>query len=140
MTVLIIFFTIICLISAQPSPPPGFGPPPRYCRPLTDCNLECPYFFRFGEDGCEICECRSSPCINETAILPDVECDWTANGPKCPSTHDCVVLRRHPPRPPPIDGSPPSRPPMRPPTLLPTVRGVCCIHVDFETLVTRPRP
>ena len=126
---LIIFFTIICCVFAQ-SPPPGFGPPPSHCRPLANCNLVCPYRFRFGTDGCEICQCRSSPCINETAILPNKECDRTQNGPKCPSTHDCVVPRS---KPPPLlsTGAPPAT---RPPPPPPTARGVCCIHVDFAAL------
>jgi hypothetical protein len=100
---------------------------------LANCNLSCPYRFRFDSEGCEICQCRSSPCLNETAILPNVECDGTPNGPKCPSTHDCVVPRGNGPRPPPIAGSPP-------PTPSPTTRGVCCIHIDFEALGLGPRP
>jgi hypothetical protein len=129
-----VLFLIINLVTAQ-SPPPGFGPPPSYCRPLENCNLSCPYRFRFGADRCEICECRSSPCINETAILPNVECDRTPNGPKCPSTHDCVGPMGG--GPPPMPGLPPPSPP---PTPSPTARGVCCIHVNFEEIGMGPRP
>jgi len=133
--ILIVLFLIINLITAQ-SPPPGFGPPPANCSPLANCNLSCPYRFRFGPDGCEICQCRSSPCINETAIIPNAECDRTPNGPKCPSTHDCVVPMGNGPRPP-MSAGPPASPP---PTPSPTARGVCCIHVDFEALGLGPRP
>jgi hypothetical protein len=134
--IFIVLFLIVTLVSTQP-PPPFFNGPSPNCRPLTGCNLSCPYRFRFGSDGCEICQCRSSPCINETAILPNVECDETPNGPKCPSTHDCVGARGMRP-PPPISGSPPSLP--RPPPPSPTMRGVCCIHVDFELLGIGSRP
>ncbi len=130
----VVLFLVIGLISAQ-SPPPGFGPPPAHCRPLANCNLSCPYRFRFGSDGCEICQCRSTPCINETAIIPNVVCDGTPNGPKCPSTHDCVVQRGNPSGPP-MAGVPPSPPP----TPSPTTRGVCCIHVDSAALGIGPRP
>ncbi len=132
---LITLFFIISIVTAQ-SPPPGFGPPSMNCRPLENCNLACPYRFRFDSEGCEICQCRSSPCINETAILPNVECDGTPDGPKCPSTHDCVVQREGRPPRPTSDSPPPSPPP--PPS--PTTRGVCCIHVDFEALGMGPRP
>ncbi|CAF0787582.1 unnamed protein product [Rotaria sp. Silwood1] len=130
---------VVCLTFSQstsPQPPPGFGPPPSHCSPLSNCNLVCPYFFRFSKDGCEICQCRSSPCINETAILPNVECDHTQNGPKCPSSHDCVVSRGRPPRPPSTGTLPATRPPPPPPT----ARGVCCIHVDFAALGLPPPP
>jgi hypothetical protein len=132
----IILFLIIGFATAQ-SPPPGFGPPPANCQPLTNCNLQCPYRFRFGSDGCEICQCRSSPCINETAVLPNAQCDGTPNGPKCPSTHDCVVQRGN--GPPPMSGS---SPPSPPPTPSPTTRGLCCIHVDFPAggMGFRPPP
>jgi hypothetical protein len=131
----LVLFLVISLITAQ-SPAPGFGPPPANCRPLSNCNLSCPYRFRFGADGCEICQCRSSPCLNETAILPNAVCDGTPNGPKCPSTHDCVVPRENPSGPPMPGASPPSPPP----TPSPTTRGVCCIHVNFEALGLGPRP
>ncbi|CAF0741692.1 unnamed protein product [Rotaria sp. Silwood1] len=137
--ILIIFSAVVCLTFSQstsPQPPPGFGPPPSHCSPLSNCNLVCPYFFRFSKDRCEICQCRSSPCINETAILPNVECDHTQNGPKCPSSHDCVVSRGRPPRPPSTGTLPATRPPPPPPT----ARGVCCIHVDFAALGLPPPP
>lgn len=141
--ILIVFLASVCFVfgqnSSAPRPPPGFGPPPSHCRPLTNCNLECPYLYRFGNDGCEICQCRSSPCINETAIIPNVECDRTPTGPQCPSTHDCVVppRGRPPPGPQTATGTASST---RPPPPPPTARGVCCIHVDFEALGLRPPP
>ncbi len=130
----IVLFLIISLVTAQ-FPPPGFGPPNPNCPPLANCNLSCPYRFRFDSNRCEICQCRSSPCINETAIIPNAVCDGTPDGPKCPSTHDCVVQGGNRP-PPPMPGSPPSPPP----TPSPTARGVCCIHVNFEELGLGPRP
>ena len=91
--------------------------------------MTCPYRFRFGTDGCEICQCRSSPCFNETAFLTNTECGQTTNGPKCPSTHDCVIAGR---------GGPPPSLSSRPPMPL-EIRGVCCIHIDFEAIgITHP--
>ena len=137
---LIIALLLVVLAASQttlPSRPPGFGPLPANCRPPSNCNLVCPYRFRFGNDGCEICQCKTSPCINETAILPNAVCDRTTNGPKCPSTHDCVVPRDGPPPRPPGSSSP-SASPSPPPTPSPSTRGVCCIHVDFEAVGIRP--
>ena len=118
---LIIPFAVLLVVASQspPTSPPHFHGPNPNCRPLTSCTLNCPYRFRFGPDGCEICQCRSTPCFNETAVLPNVQCDGTPNGPKCPSTHDCIVQRAN-----------------RTATPSTTVRGVCCIHIDQM----RPRP
>ncbi|CAF1644074.1 unnamed protein product [Rotaria magnacalcarata] len=71
------------------------------------------------------------------AILPNKECDRTQNGPKCPSTHDCVVPRGTSPPPLSTGVLPVTRPPPLPPT---TARGVCYIHVDFATLGFPPPP
>ncbi|CAF0843925.1 unnamed protein product [Didymodactylos carnosus] len=116
---LLLLFIFIGYVFTQPP----FGPNPN-CRPLSNCNLDCTFRYKLDSNGCEICSCRTTPCINETAIIPNAECDRTPNGPKCPSTHDCVGPFNGPPTP----GS----------TQSPTARGVCCIHIDFEALGLRP--